>query len=162
MRVSIFGIFIMATFAAASALPAATTDLSPRINSEETAALQAHNTARNEVRTPALTWDTGLAADAKNWANHLADIGALEHSGVSGQGENLYMQGGGDTVLSQAVSSWVSEKQFYHGEVLDENNYLKFGHYSKKLFLEPKRAFLTHQYSSGCLEVNHEGRNGQG
>jgi hypothetical protein len=84
-----------------------------------------------------LTWDTGLAADAKKWANHLADIGALEHSGVSGQGENLYMQGGGDTVLSKAVSSWVSEKQFYNGEVLDENNYLKFGHYSKQRFFGP-------------------------
>lgn len=98
---------------------------------EQQAALDAHNAARAEVGVTPLIWDNSLAAGAQDWANHLATLGHLEHSGTNGQGENIYGQGNGDNVLVNAVNSWVNEKPLYHGEPISETNYQLFGHYSK-------------------------------
>jgi hypothetical protein len=131
MKYSILGMSMMAASAFAAALPAS---LAPRqLEAAQQAALDAHNAARAEVGTPALVWDDTLAASAADWAAHLVSIGGLEHSGA---GENLYMSwgAGSSDALVSAVGSWNSEKELYNGEILDENNYMIFGHYSKSFF----------------------------
>jgi uncharacterized protein YkwD len=110
------------------------TSSSGSLASDEQAALDAHNDARAEVGTADLTWDASLAADALAYAKTLASSGSFEHSGVSGQGENLYMQSSSGTPLTNAVSSFIGEKSSYNGEAITSTNYQSFGHYSKFTF----------------------------
>lgn len=100
-------------------------------NTNQQAALDAHNSARNDVGVTPLVWDDSLASEAQEWADHLVDLGQLEHSGTDGEGENLYMQSGTDSAWVNAVDAWVDEKSKYNGEAISETNYLTFGHYSK-------------------------------
>jgi len=75
--------------------------------------LAAHNTLRNEVGVPPLSWSADLAKKAQAWANNLAkknmgDNWVLEHSG---SGENL--AGGfsnGDSPAKRILSGWGGEK----------------------------------------------------
>jgi hypothetical protein len=77
----------------------------------------------------AVALPSSLAPRQLDAAHHLVSIGGLEHSGA---GENLYMSWGAGSAdaLVNAVGSWNSEKELYNGEILDENNYMIFGHYS--------------------------------
>lgn len=52
--------------------------------------LSAHNSYRSQVGAPPLRWSNALAAHAQEWANHLSSTQAFSHSGVQGEGENLY------------------------------------------------------------------------
>ncbi|KAL1593795.1 hypothetical protein SLS60_010527 [Paraconiothyrium brasiliense] len=107
------------------------TSSSGSLTSDEQAALDAHNDARAEVGTADLTWDASLAADALAYAKTLASSGTFEHSGVSDQGENLYMQYGTDTPLTNAVKGFLEEKSSYNGEAITSTNYMTFGHYTQ-------------------------------
>jgi uncharacterized protein YkwD len=109
------------------------TSSSGSLTSDEQSALDAHNAARSDVGTAPLTWDASLAADALAYAQTLASSGSFEHSGTSGQGENLYMQSSSGDTLTNAVSSFISEKSSYNGEAITSTNYQGFGHYSKLL-----------------------------
>lgn len=115
------------TSAAASATSTGSTG-SGSLTSDEQAALDAHNAARADVGTKALVWDTSLVADALAYAQQLASTGTFEHSGVEGQGENLYMQSGSDSPLLNAVNAFLSEKSEYDGGVITESNY---SHYTQ-------------------------------
>jgi hypothetical protein len=105
------------------------------LTTDEQAALDAHNDARAVVGTADLTWDASLAAEALAYAKTLASSGTFQHSGVSGEGENLYMQSGSTSPLANAVKSFVSEKSLYSGQAISSTNYQSFGHYSKCLLL---------------------------
>lgn len=59
------------------------------LSEDEQQALKLHNDARAAVGVPDLEWDAGLAADALAYAQELVNIGHLEHSSGSGEGENL-------------------------------------------------------------------------
>ncbi len=54
--------------------------------------LVAHNSYREEVDVPPLTWSDDLASHAQEWADYLASLGGeiLEHSEDTGEGENLW------------------------------------------------------------------------
>lgn len=116
-----------------SAAASTGTNASSSLTSDEQAALDAHNDARAEVGTADLSWDASLAADALAYAQTLASSGTFEHSGVSDQGENLYMQSYSGTPLTNAVKGFLEEKSLYHGEAISSTNYMSFGHYSKPL-----------------------------
>ncbi|KAK7188925.1 hypothetical protein DPSP01_013493 [Paraphaeosphaeria sporulosa] len=107
------------------------TSSSGSLTSDEQAALDAHNDARAEVGTADLSWDTSLAADALAYAQTLASSGTFQHSGVSDQGENLYMQSSSGTPLANAVKSFLSEKSLYSGQAISSTNYQSFGHYTQ-------------------------------
>lgn len=71
--------------------------------------LQAHNEKRAlHQNTPNLVWDASLAQQAKNWADHLAEVvGEMQHSQGTGQGENLYWGTGLPAkTCREAVQSW--------------------------------------------------------
>jgi uncharacterized protein YkwD len=90
--------------------------------------LNVHNQARFEVGVEALTYDSGLAFVASQWADNCL----FQHSG--GQyGENLYAstnQASG----SDAANGWVSEKQYFLGGVCPNfcsNGFGSCGHYTQ-------------------------------
>lgn len=82
------------------------------------------------VKRPDLTWDDALANDAKKYAQYLADNKKFEHSGVQGQGENLFMSSGNAT-LTDASRAWLAEKPNYHGEKIPDGNFGSYGHYTQ-------------------------------
>ncbi|KAK3202730.1 hypothetical protein GRF29_154g553185 [Pseudopithomyces chartarum] len=97
---------------------------------EEIAALIAHNDARGQKGVQPLNWDGGLAAEAQDYANTLAASKNLQHSGVQGQGENLFMSSG-DASLEDAVRAWLDEEKNYHGEKIGEGDFMSWGHYTQ-------------------------------
>src|SRR5438876_222502 len=85
---------------------------------------------------PDLTWDDGLANDAQQYAQHLADTNTFEHSGFPGQGENLYMSSG-DASLTDATNAWLGEKPSYDGQKIPEGDFSSYGHYTQVGSLHP-------------------------
>jgi uncharacterized protein YkwD len=92
--------------------------------------LKMHNDERAAVGSPALTWSDSLAADAKNWADHLVTLNQgkpidkltqsdLVHSSVAG--ENLAQGGVWGTgpvsppSTNSLVQGWVNEKPWRGG-----------------------------------------------
>jgi hypothetical protein len=71
--------------------------------------LAAHNNYRAEVTSPPLQWSDALAQSAQQWADHLASIQQMVHSGQDGVGENLFMGTTGAFSLTQMVGSWGDE-----------------------------------------------------
>ena len=97
---------------------------------ETTAALEVHNKARDAHGAPSMDWDPNLANEAKSCAQKLAKKNAMEHSGVSGQGENLYMSSASAS-FSEAVQNWLDEEKYYSGEKIGEGDFGKWGHLCK-------------------------------
>lgn len=52
----------------------------------------------------------------------------MEHAGIDGQGENLYMSTG-DATYEQAVQAWLGEEKDYGGEKIGEGDFTKWGHF---------------------------------
>ncbi|KAL5387180.1 hypothetical protein DPSP01_003791 [Paraphaeosphaeria sporulosa] len=100
------------------------------INDEQREALTAHNDARAQKNVQPLTWDGNLANDAQGYAQVLADTQDFKHSGVQGQGENLFMSSG-DASLADAVRAWLGEEANYHGEKIGEGDFAAWGHYTQ-------------------------------
>ncbi|XP_078362816.1 ectin-like [Oculina patagonica] len=107
---------------------------------DEDACLQAHNAKRAlHQNTPALVWDATLAQHAKDWADHLAEIGSLQHAQVTGQGENLYWAGGSSVAsCADAVQSWYNEVSLYDysnpPEIRQEFNAGGYGHFTQVIW----------------------------
>ena len=75
------------------------------------ACVKAHNEKRAEHDAPPLKWDDGLAKEAQEWADHLAnDVGHMEHAGpikARGEGENLYWSESSSIAsCKDAVEAW--------------------------------------------------------
>lgn len=94
--------------------------------------LAAHNSYRESLGLPPLRWSDSLAAKAQQWADHLAEIGELVHSG---SGQNLAMAAAGTQTLTQLVDLWGSEQaNFTNGDFPDistTGNWEDVGHYSQ-------------------------------
>jgi Cysteine-rich secretory protein family len=78
--------------------------------------LAAHNKERAAVDVPPLVWNDTLAADAKPWAEHLAQLGDMQHADAdtrNGAGENLWMGTAGAYDVPQMVGAWAGEKAFF-------------------------------------------------
>ncbi|KAJ1287639.1 hypothetical protein BS78_02G026100 [Paspalum vaginatum] len=72
-----------------------------------------HNTARADVGVGPVSWDDTVAAYAASYAAQRQGDCALQHSGGP-YGENLFWgSAGADWSASDAVGSWVAEKQYY-------------------------------------------------
>jgi len=88
--------------------------------------------ARAEIGVGSLHWDDNLAAHAQSWANELALQNKFDHSGIDGEGENLWMGSqGSDGSFASAAHSWVDEKRNYHGKKIGEGDLGSFGHYTQ-------------------------------
>ena len=91
-------------------------------------AMQVHNLARANKRCKKLDWSPKLAREAEEYARTLAEKGKMVHSGVAGQGENLYMKSC-DCELEEAVEAWLAEERNYGGEKIGEGELGKWGHF---------------------------------
>ena len=104
--------------------------------------LETHNNERAAVGSPALKWSDSLAADAKSWAEHLAQLGKLEHATGTGQGENLSYRSDsrGPSAISTVdlLSGWVNEKNNWHGGPLTNSNWYATGHYTQMVWKNTK------------------------
>ncbi|RWR76439.1 LEAF RUST 10 DISEASE-RESISTANCE LOCUS RECEPTOR-LIKE PROTEIN KINASE-like protein 2.4 [Cinnamomum micranthum f. kanehirae] len=74
--------------------------------------LNAHNAARNQVGVGPLVWDNTVAAYAQDYAKQRMGDCSLTHSNGP-YGENLFWGSGAEFTATQAVNSWVNEKQDY-------------------------------------------------
>lgn len=63
-------------------------------------ALDAHNRHRARHCVPAMKLDDTISRSAQNYAQYLANINQMVHSGVRGLGENLYMEGSSNVIKS--------------------------------------------------------------
>jgi pathogenesis-related protein 1 len=110
-----------------------------------------HNRAREEVGVGPLTWSSGLAVYAQEWADHLASTSCkMEHRPGSGKwkqehGENLLIGTVGYHGVVDAVASWEGEKANYHGESVDISTISGWGHYTQLVWRNTKRL--------GCAKV---------
>jgi len=97
--------------------------------------LAAHNEARADMGVPPLAWNDKLAADAAAWAQRLSGHATLRHSGVSDQGENLWLGTRDYFDAATMVSHWVEEKAHYHAGRFPDNsstgNWADVGHYTQ-------------------------------
>jgi uncharacterized protein YkwD len=97
--------------------------------------LAANNAYRANLGLPPLHWSDRLAAEAQQWAVHLAEIGQLVHSGP---GQNLAMATAGSMSLTQLVDLWGNEQaDFTNGDFPDistTGNWMDVGHYSQMIW----------------------------
>jgi hypothetical protein len=67
--------------------------------------------------------------------NRLAKSRKLQHSGVEEHGENIFVSTE-DVPLDEAVKSWLAEEKDYDGEKFGEGNSVKYGHFSKRFYVD--------------------------
>lgn len=110
--------------------------------------LAAHNRERAAVGVPALAWDAQLAADAKSWADALAETGAFAHSPADPtdpevQGENLWAGTRGAWAPEEMVGLWISEKRDFRQGVFPavskSGDLEKVGHYTQLIWRNTKK-----------------------
>ena len=118
--------------------PSPSPEPSPSPTDLSTTVLADHNKYRTELGIPNLTWSDTLANDAQSWANYLALNNKFEHSGVSGQGENLWKGTAGYFTPTQMVDHWGSEKQYFQNGVFPNvsttGNWFDVGHYTQMIW----------------------------
>lgn len=97
----------------------------PRTNFDERV-LAAHNRERTSVGVEPMTWNDQLAADAKAWADRLAQIGRFEHSPddprMPPQGENLWGGTPGYYMPEDMVGLWIAEKRHFRPGTFPQNS----------------------------------------
>lgn len=118
--------------------------------------LREHNRVRAEVGVGALVWSKGIAAYARQWAEHLAVSGCrMEHRPAQGAwrgtyGENLFMGTAGHYGVVDAVRGWESEKQFFQGGPLTLATWQPAGHYTQLVWRDTREL--------GCGKAQCQGR----
>ncbi|KAI1369846.1 glycoside hydrolase family 128 protein [Xylaria arbuscula] len=108
----------------------ATTALGP----DKQNALDAHNNKRRAKGLQPLAWDNQLEQNALAYAQHLAQIGKLEHSSGDArpnQGENLAWASASSTPLLMSANMWLAEEKNYHGEPIVQGDFGSYGHYTQ-------------------------------
>jgi hypothetical protein len=106
--------------------------------------LAVHNRERAAVGVPPLVWNDTLAADAKTYAQYLADTGKNEHPSaewvaahpMSPEAENLAGMDGPPATTAQIAGNmqgWISEKNVFQGlpSVTGSNS---VGHYTQMVW----------------------------
>jgi hypothetical protein len=105
---------------------------------DKTELLTAQNKYRSEVGLAPLTWSDSLAASAQQWAEQLATMNRMQHSGAIGKGENLAMWKAGRASLTQLVDLWGQEKHYFvHAQfpnVSTTGDWEAVGHYTQLIW----------------------------
>jgi uncharacterized protein YkwD len=104
--------------------------------------LTVHNRERAAFGVAPLVWSDKLAADAKTWADHIAETGQIVHCQYTpgcdthGEGENIANGGSPRATDVGALAAylqdgWVSEKSDYHGVGPPTSFTQEYGHYTE-------------------------------
>ena len=75
--------------------------------------LASHNRLRARHGSPPLKWSSSAAAKAKEWANHLAQSGQLQHGNHQGMGQNLAYKSGPELTADEVANMWYQEISNY-------------------------------------------------
>ena len=118
--------------------------------------LAAHNRERTAAGIPALAWSDGLAADAAEWADYLAELNDLEHAededAEDPQGENLWLGTRSAYAPEEMVGMWIDEKRHFKPGVFPNNsrtgNLEDVGHYTQLMWRDTARV--------GCARSTNE------
>ncbi len=121
-------------------------------SSDQTTWLSTQNAERVKSGSKPLVWSVNLAVDAAKWAQHLAMTNSFEHSGVSGQGENLWMGTPGYST-AEMVGSWIAEKRHFNDgrfpAVSTTGRWADVGHYTQVIWPGTKAV--------GCASAKGDG-----
>jgi uncharacterized protein YkwD len=102
---------------------------------DRAAILAEHNRYRAEAGVPPLAWSDRLASDAQRWADAMAALNRLQHSGTSGIGENIAMWRDVNFSSVLAIRNWAREEAlFQYGRfpnVSRDGNWASVGHYTQ-------------------------------
>ncbi len=109
--------------------------------------LAAHNGARREYGSPALTWDETLATAAMAYARRLAATNSFAHDPQRGvdppQGENLYMGTRGAFSYAAMAKLWVDERRDFRAgrfpDVVKSGHWSRVGHYTQVVWPTTQR-----------------------
>lgn len=111
----------------------------------ETRVLAAHNRERQAMSVGPLGWDPRLAADARQWARHLAVTGGFEHAperSSDPEGENLWAGTRGYYAIEAMVDGWVREKRYFQPGVFPNNSttghVADVGHYTQLVWRQSR------------------------
>ena len=131
--------------------------------------LAAHNRERAAMGIGPLEWDNELARDAARWANHLTNLGYLEHypdnpADADPQGENLWAGTRGYYNVENMVGLWAAEKVNFKPGIFPANSRSgaleDVGHYTQLIWRSTGRVgcamaegaydeFMVCRYSEG-------------
>lgn len=121
---------------AASAMPTSAAPLAI----DKTVILAEHNKYRAEVGVPPLTWSDKLAEGAQRWADTIAALDQMKHSGTSGVGENLAFWSAKNASLPILIGMWEQEKTLFQPgtfpNVSRDGKWLSVSHYSQMIWRE--------------------------
>jgi hypothetical protein len=108
--------FLLLAASTTGAMGAPSGDLAQQI-------LAVHNKERAAVGVQPLVWSDGLAANAQPWAEHLAQLGDMQHSETRerpGEGENLAMGTAGVYSAADMARGWAGEKVYFQPGVFPD------------------------------------------
>ena len=112
----------------------------------ETRVLAAQNRERQAMRIEPLSWNAELAADARRWADHLAETGEFAHAPerpVEPQGENLWAGTSGHYPIEAMVDGWVREKRYFRPGAFPHNSTTgrveDVGHYTQLMWRQTRQ-----------------------
>ncbi|HEX3945680.1 MAG TPA: CAP family protein [Rhizomicrobium sp.] len=132
MRVALAAVAAGAVTLCASAAVAAPLVLDKKL------ILAEHNKYRAAVGSPPITWSDKLAEGAQHWADTIALLGEMKHSGTSEIGENLAFWRTSTASLSTMIRMWEQEKQLFQPgtfpNVSRDGNWLSVSHYSQMVW----------------------------
>lgn len=104
-----------------------------------------HNDARADVGTGPMVWNPRLAADAAEWARHLASTGRFEHDERERddpEGENLWMGTRGHYPVRRMVQAWEEEKRAFRPGRFPGNSttgsWSDVGHYTQMVWKDTR------------------------
>jgi hypothetical protein len=107
--------------------------------------LAAHNIERDRAKVPRLSWSQDLARDAQKWAEHLAQLGRMQHTTQTQRnstGENLWMGQAGYFSPASMIDTFVDEKKdFRPGDfpnVSRTGRWQDVGHYTQIIWADTR------------------------
>jgi uncharacterized protein YkwD len=100
--------------------------------------LALQNQYRADVGVAPLKWSDELAQGAQNWANTLASINEMKHSGTATVGENLAVWWGHHPSYEELIGMWGAEKDKYvpgiFPAVASDGNWQSIAHYTQMIW----------------------------
>ncbi len=94
-----------------------------------------HNKVRADVGVGPLTWSSGIAGYAQQWAEQLAHSScSMKHRSPNAYGENLFQGTVGAYSALDAAKLWEDERKLYDGGVLKAPGWLAAGHYTQMVW----------------------------
>ena len=116
-----------------------TKDAKTTLSKEEQQELvAAHNKYRADVGVAPLQWSDKLAAEAQQWAEHLAKKGCRMVHSKTEEGENLYWSDYASTP-KEVVDEWATEIKYYKSpKKISASRVPRYGHYTQMVWHSTK------------------------